>query len=1552
MKKNQKSENKVLSRSISIEIVKNCIYHLIQGLSIFFLLFLLSIQTSCNEGGSVLKSKNPIVSSINLQVDNTNPVPLVENNVASYSVLIKNLGNYPVSGIVWSYSDNLIGESLSPSSVNVNSSNCSSLAAGGTCSIRITTNLYGSIVFTAKVNGVTILTIPTSVYPHLSTNSQDLRGALTISNFNPKLVVQNFDSERDKRSSEQYFGSMSLFVVNNYNGMIDTMKLFPNLPRGVSYIPVNCPNPLLLNQVCQVILKYSGNISGDIQVELTPKGSIINGSNETPLPEQYSKEALTITKSDIPNLIVQNPSLNLNGNKPQIGIKTVGYIMNNGNTPAIVDSILIDDNDVFNISNNKCVGSINPGEVCSYDITADVSKLAALGGGNYRSSIKVLYNNRISNGILSYDYTPTNNILEPMISIRSSNNLSQNILSSNIIVKNIGNVILNNLSSLLLYGNTRGVSLSDPNNCLNKILAIGASCSYKLNYTPNAPSQNDVVILGGITANYMNNNGVEQRINFSSTTAVHVSSVFEGILSLSKPTILSANSPSELITVTNTGNYNAKLGAITINHSTTNNIKLDGGSCTNQNLAAGDSCTIGVAIIDSNLAGSGVSELKVAYNDSNGNSNANVGTNINWIIGNVPSILVTFNPNNTLNTEVGKSVSIKLILTNTGNTSLNGIQLPILPTGYYLSYMKDSDSSACNLVNQQLSNQNLVQNQSCSILLNYNPQTELTSQSLQLGKFTSTNPSYDTDMYYVTLKASTVGSLKISPTELAPELNWTNSANYTQGVTLTNIGGSTITSIKTVAQNGPNVVLSASGCPSSLGAGNSCTLNILGNYLNNLQKTYLSNSTFVVSYNDGLNIEHSLIKVDATVDMMPIVKPKLSLSGIIPSTLYVGVETTMVLGLTNTTSATNGGNASIEVNMSSLVSNIGPDLSATINTSGISSNPCSTTKGALKLSANSTCYVNVVLTGNKASTSTTASISANYEYNLYNMTNTTPKLTNATGTQIPKLNGSIDIVSLQPSLNFAYENVNKKPITYLTGSVGENPSPSATLLITNTGNVALNSITLPTIPGITFGPSASCNNLAQHSTCSVSITLSTKSIIDFNNLDKYALSYNYASQEGSVYLGYLSFNVVEPNSPNIQISSMSVENCGTGFINQHSCNIDLFPFEAAPIEGSNTGYYLHITFTNVGTAPANSFSLNPNILPSGYSIYVDGQNEGSCFDNQALGVGGSCTLNISTPFQRTYGPLIINENSVITEYSYNSPSGKVITKSITSPYDITVNFVPYVLTATNNIDWKISTSQIYNVSFLISNFYQDSTNFLIFEYSFPDGSFHINGSTNCGKPNNGSLICSIEISSFNYVNIGQYQVNVSFPNFSPKTLPFTFNIVSDPALVPYYPKDCTLGNCSCVQDPKSGDIWDTNTEKVGTWLDWCSNTGDASDPNCPAGDNLLTQYNSTPHCGLIGGWHLPTAPYVSNYQNLSPGVGGNMGNLAAAAELPSDGSGWFQYWMELNGFQAPYQLFNVWTATSQNNSNAYFMVYNTYVFSISFASYNNGYSIMMVHSGQ
>ena len=185
--------------------------------------------------------------------------------------------------------------------------------------------------------------------------------------------------------------------------------------------------------------------------------------------------------------------------------------------------------------------------------------------------------------------------------------------------------------------------------------------------------------------------------------------------------------------------------------------------------------------------------------------------------------------------------------------------------------------------------------------------------------------------------------------------------------------------------------------------------------------------------------------------------------------------------------------------------------------------------------------------------------------------------------------------------------------------------------------------------------------------------------------------------------------------------------------------------------------------------------------------------------------------------------------------------------------------------------------------------------------------------------------------------------------FSFTTGDFTYFIAYYPTIAHQAPggttTDCVpnntgagvTGTCECIKDP-TGKIWTAvgpnNTVTTGSWNDW---TGLS-----------LSAYNTELHCGLTGGWSLPSAPNPAFSFMSSINPEGDWGSIATAAGM-NRSSFAIGTWMNDNGFKGINTgNFYYWSAASDGGSSAW-DVYMANGFVSDYGKSNSNVGVLLVH---
>lgn len=683
--------------------MKNVLKYIVSA-SIFFMPLLSSCsnstQTSAGSPPSLIVdsiSPTPLVGSIKpaAKVINGNHISNLIFQPATYAVYIKNIGLSNVTGLNFGIENTKAG-----SGMTIDASNCKSITAGSSCRINITAakpgnfEITGSNLTTNKIvnalstvnnggNGSKVVAFVTSVYPLIINTNENKANALTLLQSPNTLVL-----EKANIFDNNYYGAMSISVVNNYNSPINVTNLFKNLPNHVSWSMISCPNPLPSGGVCEVRLTYNGYIDKDITVNLYPSGKIFG--SEVDLPTQNSSSTIVITKNLIANLNISAPSLTLSGNTPNINNSTTGYITNTGTKSATISNITINNN-IFSISNNQCIGQLPPKGICQYTITSDVSKLANIASGYYSNIITVNYNTGSNAaqaaGLLNYGYTAIIPPANLSIALGGVTSLDNNTTTGNLTVTNTSNVALSSISMPILSGSPAGLAITDPNKCETQTLNPQTGCSFVITLTPNVYSESSIATVSGINASYTDPiNQIESSVFFSNSYAINITTAAPLLIIFNpdsiNPDFNWTNSTSYLqnITMTNNGSLTA-----------TNIDMLVASTGINSTLTVNPNGCDGLAVESSCM-------IKVSGNYSNSQStsyasNAIIIATATDNIGNTTSQAININANVQMMPVVTPGLGISGVLPNSIYSGESGAQTILLTLTNYTSATNNGNTA-------------------------------------------------------------------------------------------------------------------------------------------------------------------------------------------------------------------------------------------------------------------------------------------------------------------------------------------------------------------------------------------------------------------------------------------------------------------------------------------------------------------------------------------------------------------------------------------------------------------------------------------------------------------------------------------------------------------------------------------------------------------------------------------------------------------------------------------------------------------------------------------
>lgn len=1198
---------------------------------------------SCGGGGGNSGHNSiPVQEPYKLTTNYLSPTPIINDSTTEFYVYVYNTSKTDAHDLTWEvkstlsstskplffskvinlislHDDKLTIPASDPPIRIIDSSECNNIPALTGCRIVISATSPGNAILEgSNSDGTIIIREILSAYPYKTAYSGP--GDSLILSSTPKTMTLN-----------NGFGSSTFSVINNSDSALDINNLLGDLPGGTNGSLADCVNPLPSHEACQIRLNYNAtNLLNPINLKLpiTLYAQIINQDGSiSALPPQNSSSIINISSTQRANLEVSYAWMSLDANQTTTENTAIAYVKNKGTAPAILGSLL-SNNAAFSLSDDNCSNqTLDPDQICSYSITANINMIKQSGN----ILITIPYNDNTENtnysAFLYYKYTPITTVINPKISLSVVNSLNQTNLNGNLTITNIGNVALHNLKVPKIPASSN-LGIIDQNGCGSKELASGMSCDYLVTYAPKAPSQDDSVNISGITASYISpSDNSPRNITFNNSASINVSSVFAGHLNLNAASLNISESNTNII-VTNDGNSKAKISSISVSP-TSGNVQFrltDPRSCTDgTELSPARSCTIYTYLSNTESPNSGNSIINVTYDNNNGTTSAIANNNISWVIGNAPSLTVGFS-SNSLTTVVGTPITTTLTLTNNGNITLYDIKLPTLVN----STLTYESGGTCALSGQQLISQTLTTaapNNSCTVILKYSPVIAEPQTAIALAPFTA-NTAYSSANYGIDVTAISPSAIVVSPTSLSKTLYW-NNPSFSSNVTLTNVGGALAT-LTGISANDSQLSVSGCNMPGtlSLQSGESCVLTIISSYLNE-PNSYVNNTNITVNYSDLAGTHSTALNVSANLNMKPVVAANMTISGALPTVITTGTQTTVNLTLTNNSTVSNNGDGSIQVDMANLdtsgfsaTTTGAGSIHATLNTNGISNNPCSSTNSDVTLAPGESCSVNIVLnaTGtvtNSNSNNFLVSITPSYKYKIYNDNSTLPDNSPLISVSSP-LTANIlvnDPVGLLSVTNYSPTAINLEQAS--------DPSlASATITFKNTGSAALTGITMPTISGFSFFVPVECNTLAPQDSCTITVNISTTNVMS-GNLSSSSLIFTdmYNNIGQTMNLPNISYNITPPGTANIS-TSITTNGCssrsgGNGFT--QTCNLN--PASNATINGSAGAFKLVVTYSNAATETAKNFTIIPPVtMPANYTLSQNNCNDVTLANTQSCSI--------------------------------------------------------------------------------------------------------------------------------------------------------------------------------------------------------------------------------------------------------------------------------------------------------------------------------------------
>lgn len=1155
-------------------------------------------------GGSSGGGTTPVDGNLTLNVDQMSSVPLVNGNPQAFYMYVTNYGTAQLSDLSWSATlqstssasnsgilaklktqvsslvpslSSILNSTTNPITIT-DQSQCTQIAPNGTCRVALQATAPGVVLLSATSGSKKVTLqggggLVQSYEETTPTNSVPLDSILTTSPISGISYAGNG-------------GSYTFSIINNGESSVTINPVdITGLPSNATLDISNCPTPLPGRTACQVRIVLnnpSGSTTDSSSFTVHLGGTVNNAdSSTTKLPDQLYNPTINGTTANVGIIqFVAQQSLVVDASYGTAApASAVGIISNSGTGPLVINSVA-GNSPLITISNDTCSGkTLGQNETCTYTANLTVASI----NSSSSDTVNISYGTSGANAYstIIWTYIPILPVAAPSINLTATPSLlDQTATTATVMVSNNGNVTLSNLTAPTLTPNNPRVAIT-ATTC-NGTLAVGASCNYTVTYTPAAPSETSSVTLGGISATAPDNRGSTLNSSFNNTVSFNLSSIFAGALNLTGNLTLSDTTTSGLITVTNDGNHTATIKAIAMQSGSSTKLSVSGGSCTTTtSLTAGQSCTVGILFNDTSASGSGNGALVVTYDNNNGDASAtSSNSNISWLIGSAPSLKVDF-ASSSLTTTLTVESTTTVILTNNGRDALGNVTLPTLAAP--LSW-KAGPSNSCALGGTQ----QLTIGDSCTVKLAYTPTTAHATYSQSLGAFTASyktgSMQYTSSPYSITLTGLTRSAISAAPSSVTQSATWVVPTASTL-VTLTNNGQSAadITGITSDSS-----AVTTTGCTGALASGRSCTLTVNGNY------AATTNAVLTVNYTDAAGSSSMTINVTGNYTAMPVVTPSVTFtSSLFNSTVSRLISTTSPeyqVTVTNNSTATNGGDASVTIPYASLLPTDDSYASYSMDTSGISSNPCTlpSVGGTMTLSQGQSCSYNWYITTSGTATGSTGiskSLTSTYNYNLYNGSSLTPSTTTANVVSSFTLKTALPVALLDVVVNPSNTANNFSGIEQ-----GLSPAPTVVLKISNTGTGAVSgNLTLPTFPaGITVTGNTCGINLAASANCMVTLTESTANVIAAGNLNTLQISYNNGVNSVNTQLPGVPYSVNSVSTPGLSLTT-AVTGCysGNGIVSTCYANPDNYG-------GSASGIKIELTVNNYSTdTNLSSVALTP-----------------------------------------------------------------------------------------------------------------------------------------------------------------------------------------------------------------------------------------------------------------------------------------------------------------------------------------------------------------------
>lgn len=527
----------------------------------------------------------------------------------------------------------------------------------------------------------------------------------------------------------------------------------------------NCAASLAVGASCTISVSFAPTTTGSRSGSLTVTSNGTPASSSVPLTGTGTVPVAAFSPT---SLAFAAQSVNTSSTAQSVTLS------NSGTAPLSITSITVSGD--FSQTNN-CGTSVAAGASCTMNIVFTPTAI-----GNRSGTLTLSSNSNPAPAAVTLTGTGTAAVatLSPGSLSFSSQLLGTTSAAQSVTLSNTGNVALA-ISALSITGD-----FTQTNNCAPS-LDPGASCTISVVFSPTAVGSRT-----GSLSLTSNSNTAPTPVTLSGTGLAAVAALSPSSLTFGTQTV-GTSTASQAVTLTNSGNIALSISALTVtgDFSQTNNCGTS--------LAAGANCTINLVFSPTAL-GSRTGSLSLTSNSNNNPAPVSLsGTGLASVAAFSPSSLIFASQS------VGSSSTAQAVtLTNNGNTSLSISS--ILTSGDF------SQTNNCGT--------SLAAGASCTINVVFSP-TALGNRTGSLVLWSNSNPAP------AAVSLSGIGLAAVatlSPSSLAFPSLAVGSSSAGQAVTLTNNGNSSL-SISSISTSGD--FSQTNNCGTSLGAGASCTINVV-----------------------------------------------------------------------------------------------------------------------------------------------------------------------------------------------------------------------------------------------------------------------------------------------------------------------------------------------------------------------------------------------------------------------------------------------------------------------------------------------------------------------------------------------------------------------------------------------------------------------------------------------------------------------------------------------------------------------------------------------------